>query len=81
MGAGQQCDEFPYWTTAETNKTTMLPSLRPVDGPQNVEQGRRLGTFVYSHCHLETAPPGSEGRKYIVVVSAIVPTVGICGKK
>ncbi len=75
---GQQCDEYPYWSTEEGYPPD-LPSLKPINGSQNMGQGAKIKAVLYDRCGLAQKPRYSEERKFIVVETTLPITTGYCG--
>ena len=77
----QQCDEYPYWSTEEgSNGSTEVPDLLPIDAVQNMLQGSILGNTLYQRCNLGSYPRYSDERSFIVIVTPLPITVGVCGE-
>ncbi|HXE44087.1 MAG TPA: hypothetical protein VN635_02705 [Conexibacter sp.] len=86
--AGQQCDEYPFWASEQGGPLAPItPSLRYIDGDDNVLQGSRYGSFVQS-CGLRTGTPqeGANavgGTAFLVVPlpSALgIPSTWLCNR-
>lgn len=74
--AGLDCDEFPYYATAQGGGLAVpLPSLKGVDPGQNQLLGMRYGTFL-ADCKV------NEGDPFLVIpvppTAPTVPTLEIC---
>lgn len=58
----QQCDEFPFFATEQGGPLAVpTPSLRYINGTDNVTQGGQYGGFVTS-CGLTTGTPQESGN-------------------
>jgi hypothetical protein len=86
--AGQQCDEFPFWASEQGGPLAPItPSLKYIDGDDNVLQGSRYGAFVTS-CGLRTGTPQESanavgGTAFLVVPipsSAGIPSTWLCNR-
>ncbi len=76
--AGKNCDEYPYISSEQGGEKppagTPTPSLKELNGSQNVLEGRLLGQF-YKACGINAAPRGDAKRTYLVV--PLPPEAGI----
>jgi hypothetical protein len=75
-GAGQQCDEYPFFATAEGYPAP--PNVVAIDASDNLSQGQKYGVFVRYCPRIRDAPLGSEDRRFLVVPLPFLPTVTYC---
>jgi hypothetical protein len=83
--ADEQCDEYPFFASEQGGPLALAsPSLKYIDGDDNVLQGGRYGNFVTS-CALRTGTPqeGANavgGTAFLVVPVPGVPTTYLCNR-
>jgi hypothetical protein len=78
MLSGEQCDEFPFFSTEEGYPTAIL-NLLPIPGnTDNAVQGGYLSNF-YSRCPvLQNSDRNAPGRQYLVIPLPFLPTATRC---
>lgn len=69
---GEQCDEYPFFATAQGG-STHFPSLEWVDGEDNVREGNRYATFL-EKCAI------TEHGAFLVIPTQAVPSTYLCDK-
>jgi hypothetical protein len=83
---GQNCDEFPYFSSHEgvkfidlgNRQLEPLVSLKSIDGRQNQLQGSWYGQFS-NQCRLPAATsPTGRDQEFLVVPMKVTPTMYLC---
>ncbi len=80
---GQQCDEYPFWASEQGGPLAPItPSLKYIDGDDNIAQGSIYGAFVTS-CGLRTGTPhertnATGGTAFLVVPVPSIPSTYLC---